>query len=102
MGHDSMDGDIRKLLALLKKILKNHPQGSEQIAKSLGEQAFNLNLCFFSFIPIHSEDLAEFEEMYEELLSHSEGLLPKGETLKMDFKLSPEDVEFLKKHGMRF
>ena len=48
------------------------------------------------------EDLIEFEEMYEELLSHSEGLLPKGETLKMDFKLSPEDVEFLKKHGMRF
>ena len=46
MDHDYMDGDIHKLLALLKKILKNHPQGSEQIAKFLDQKSVDLNLCF--------------------------------------------------------
>ena len=43
MSYDSMDGDIRKLLVLLKKILKDHPQGAEQISKFIDQKSFDIN-----------------------------------------------------------
>jgi hypothetical protein len=105
MGHDGMDGDIRKLLNLLKKILKNHPQGSEDVAKLLDQKSFNLNLCFLTFVPMNSEDLAEFEDLYEEWMVRSEegvdSLLAQGDA-KVEFKLNSEDLDFLKKNGIKF
>ena len=73
MNHDNnMEGDVTKLLALLKKILKNYPQGSDQIAKFMDQKSFNLNLCFLTFVPMSPEDLMEFEEMYEEYFNRSD------------------------------
>ena len=102
MNQNNMDGDIRKLLALLKKILKNHPQGSEQIAKFMDQKSFDLNLCFFTFVPMSPEDLMEFEEMYEEFLNRSEETSSDDENSKIEFKLNSEDLHFLKNNGIRF
>ena len=102
MNQNSMDGDIRKLLALLRKILKNHPQGSEQIAKFMDQKSFDLNLCFFTFVPMTPEDLMEFEEMYEEFLNRSEEMSSDDEDSKIEFKLNSEDLHFLRNNGIRF
>ena len=98
-----MDGDIRKLLALLKKILKNHSHGSEQIAKFMDQKSFDLNLCFFTFVPMTPDDLLDFEDMYDDLLNHSdESSSDDREDLRIEFKLNSDDLYFLKKHGIQF
>lgn len=105
MGYGDMESDIRKLLNLLKRILKNHPQGSEEVAKFMEQKSFNLNLCFLTFVPMSSEDLAEFEDLYEEWMVRSEegsdSLHAQGDT-KVEFKLNSEDMDFLKKNGIKF
>ena len=104
MSHDDMESDIRKLLGLLKKILRNHPHGSEEVAKFLDQKSFNLNLCFLTFAPMSPEDLAEFEDLYEEWMVRSEegvdSLLARGDA-KVEFKLDSEDLDFLKKNGIK-
>ena len=109
--HDNLDGDIKKLLTLLKKILKNHPQGSDQLSKlldqkSTDQKSLNLNLCFLTFVPMTPEELMEFEEMYDEYLSQTESSIPSKDDRKpdprMEFKITAEDADFLKKHGIRF
>src|SRR3990167_3378868 len=102
MSDDNMEGDIRKLLALLKKIIKNHPQGSDQMAHLLDQKAFNLNLCFFTLAPMTPEDLAEFEDMYQELANRPEEFSGGHEDGKLNSALNPEDLAFLRKHGIRF
>lgn len=102
MDHDNLEGDIRSLLALLKKILKTHPQGSDQIAKFLEDKAVDLNLCFLTIFPIIPEDMAEFEAMYREMTGQSGDSPPGAKDLKIEFKLNPEDKDFLKKNGIRF
>ncbi len=102
MGHDDINEDVKKLLALLKKILKNHPHGSDQIAKFMDQKSFDLNLCFLTFVTMTPEDMIEFEEMYREFLDHSEESLADDEDFKFEFRLNSEDVSFLKKHGIRF
>ena len=101
MSHDNMDGDIRKLLTLLRKILKNHPQGSDQAAQFLDQKAFNLNLCIFTLIPMASEEWEDFEEMYHELFK-TEGSFLNREDPSLEFKLNSEDMDFLKKNGICF
>ena len=101
MSHDNIDGDIRKLLALLKKILKSHPQGSEQISKFMDQKSFDINLCFFTFIPMTPEDLLEFEDAYQEFLGHYEDSCPSRRE-QPKFEWNTDDVDFLKKHGIQF
>lgn len=102
MSYDPKDGDVQKLLELLKKILKNHPEGSEQFSKLLDQKGFNLNLCFLTFVPMSPDDLDELEDMYEEFLHQTDGLLHKRDSSKIEFKLNLDDINFLKKHGIRF
>ena len=100
--HDNLEADIRKLLALLKKIMKSHPQGSDQMAKFFDQKSFDVNLCFLTLFPMLPEDLSEFEEMYQDLMSRSDESRPRGDEKKIEFKLSPDDLDFLKKNGIRF
>ncbi len=102
MRHNDMEGDLSKLVQILKRILKNHPAGPE-LAKFLDQKAFNLNLCFVTFVPMAPEDLEELEEIYEAYLNEQEeSLAPKKKMPKLEFKLSQNDVEFLKENGIRF
>ena len=103
MNHDNMEDDVRKLLALLKKILKSHPQSSGELAKLMDEKSLNLNLCFFTFLPMSPEDLDDIDDMYHEFLNQVGGSgAPKEKHSKIEFKLSSDDIDFLKKHGIRF
>ena len=102
MGYDNLESDIRKLLALLKKIIKNHPQGSDQISKFMDQKSFDLNLCFLTFVPMTPEDLMEFEELYEEYVKGSQESLLGEEGAKVEYKLSQADLDFLTKNGIRF
>ena len=103
MKEYEMDGDIAKLIQLLKKILKTHPDGTE-LAKFMDQKSFNLNLCFLTFVPMTPEELEQLEDMYEEYLSRGDEALeaPKKRVSKLEFKLSQEDVKFLKQNGIRF
>lgn len=99
MNFEPMDGDISKLIKLLKKILKSHPQGSE-ISKFLGDKPINLNLCFLTFVPMSPDELDEFEEMYEDFMGRHEDSY-EGKSA-VDFRLNSDDLEFLKKNGIQF
>ena len=102
MNHDNMEEDISKLLALLKKILKKYPQGSEPIAQMMDPKGFNLNLCFLTFVPMSPDEMMEFEELYEEYMNRSEEAPSKRDGKKLEFKLDPEDLSFLKQNGIQF
>lgn len=107
MNHpNDMDGDIKKLLSLLRKILRNHPQGSDQLSKFMDyktdSKSLNLNLCFFTFIPMSPEELMEFEEMYDDYLNEVEESMARRDDPKLEFKLNTDDIDFLKKNGIRF
>ena len=101
MNHESMDGDVAQLIKLLKKILKNHPQGQE-VSKLMEQKAMNVNLCFLTFIPMSAEELDDFEDMYEEYLNRLEDATPERARSPLEFKLSTDDVDFLKKAGIQF
>ncbi|MBI4394864.1 MAG: hypothetical protein HY583_01570 [Candidatus Omnitrophica bacterium] len=101
MNYD-MDGDIRKLLALLKKIMKNHPHASDQTAKFMDQKTFDINLCIFNFIPMTPDDLLEFEEMFQEFSARHEESWPPRKESKVEFKLNSDDLEFLRKNGIHF
>lgn len=101
MNQNPMDGDITKLLKLLRKILKRHPHGPE-LAKWMSEQPVNLNLCFFTFVPMTPEELEEMEDMYEDYMSRIEEGHHEKPAAKLEFKLSQDDLRFLKEHGIQF
>ena len=106
MNDYDMSGDFKKLLTLLKKILQNHSGASEQVSKFLEQkkegQPLNLNLCFFTFVPMSPEELMEFEELYDDYVNDTEESSVHGSEIKMEFKLNTTDLDFLKKHGIRF
>ncbi len=92
--------NINQLVHLLKKIIKNLPgqgTGFGQFPGNSKDGNVQLNLCFFNFIPMTPEDMEELEEAYEEALSQEER---KGE--EVSGELSADDIEFLKKHGIRY
>jgi hypothetical protein len=100
-GHN-MDPDFEKLLQLLKKILRKHPQTAEQIAKLGSNKGFNLNICFLTFLPMTPDELEELSEMYEEQLRKTEESHAATGDADMEFRLTNEDMDFLKKNGLEF
>lgn len=97
------DGDfeknIQQLMQLLKKIIVTQPN-QKQIAKMQSffkEQGLNFNLFFFNFFPMSDEELDELEEIYEQYFFDDD---KTPEDLTTDLNL--EDIEFLRKNGIRF
>lgn len=93
--HQSMS----QLVKLLKKIIKNLPSLGDvpSLARSAKDSGVNVNL-FFTFLPVAPEELDELEDAYDHFLFHryaeAEDDNPRG--------LSPSDIEFLRRHGIRF
>ncbi|MBN1687840.1 MAG: hypothetical protein JW893_01935 [Candidatus Omnitrophica bacterium] len=90
---------VNQLVRILKKLVKNLPnQGKHpQIPSTFKDAEGNIHLnLYFAFFPFAPEDMDEFEEFYDELISREE----KPESSK--FHLNAEDREFLKRHGLSF
>jgi len=92
------DKHIQELLMVLKKLLKSQKVGSHDLAGYLDKKNVNLNLCFFTFLPMSEEDLADLEF---ELQEGGENDL-SNEEKELKFELSKKDIEFLKRNGLAF
>lgn len=96
MGSErEFDQYMNELMALLQKIIANHPQ----IAKDLDSQSFKFpkgasNVFIFNFFPMSDEAFDEFDEILDR---EEEG---RPEDLK--YEINSEDHLFLKKYGIRF
>lgn len=87
--------NISELMKLLKKILKSQKGESQDLAGLLDKKNINLNLCFFTFLPVTPEELDDFEV---ELQNDIE--LDDEEAFSLE--LNNMDLDFLKKNGLKF
>lgn len=94
------DQNMNQLFRLLKKMIKNIPSKGQlpsSVLPQLGKDSnINLNLCFFTFLPLSAEELDELGDLYEQYFFNDE----KHEDLSDE--LSPADLDFLRRNGMRF
>ncbi len=96
MGSErEFDQYMNELMALLQKIISQHPQAS----KNPDAQMFKFpkgdaNVFIFNFFPVTDEAFDEFDEILDR---EADG---KPEDLK--YEISSEDQLFLKKYGIRF
>ncbi len=96
MGSErEFDQYMNELMALLQKIISNHPQ----MLKNPDSQSFKFpkgasNVFIFNFFPVSDEAFDEFDEILDR---EEEG---RPEDLK--YEINTEDHLFLKKYGIRF
>ena len=93
---------MKEFVKLLKKLMKNLPsQGSFSPQnfpmKELEGKGVNMNVYFFSFLPLSAEDFEELEDLYEQYLHREDD--PREE---FSTSLNKTDLEFLRRHGIRF
>lgn len=100
-NHEDFERNMKKLLGLLKKILKDHKIEGHELGQIFDKASMNLNLCFFTFLPIGQEDFEEMEAAFEELLEHGEVREVSGRD-NIKFELNARDIDFLRKHGIKF
>ena len=88
--------NMNQLIEILKKMLMQGPASSlDHNFASAKDPHIQFNICFFNFIPLSTEDYEELEEAYEDYLSAQDDK-------PLEQVLTPTDVEFLKRHGIRF
>ena len=100
--NEDFNKNVSKLLSLLKNMLKNQKIDPKELNEFFGKKDINLNLCFFTFLPFPLDDLdeADIEELGEEGIND---LIHKSnDSADLKFELNHHDLDFLKKHGMKF
>lgn len=95
----NFEDNMEQLIQLLKRIVKSHPDQTQldKLQRVFKDQGINVNFCFFNFFPMTDEELDELEEICEQYLGDTD---KRPEDLTMD--LSQDDLEFLKKNGIRY
>jgi len=93
------DRSMKQLIHLLKKLVRNYPDQDqvEKMRSIFKEEGINVNFCFFNFFPVNEEEMDELEEICDQYLSDES---KKPEDLAP--YLSMDDVEFLRRHGIRY
>jgi hypothetical protein len=101
--HD-FEKNMKQLLKLLKEMMMQYPHLGkvEDLTKTMKESnakntSPDINIFFLNLAPLTPEEFDELEEMFEETLMQES---TRGGELR--YELSPDDREFLKKHGIRF
>ena len=92
------ENNMNQLVTLLKKLLKNLP-GQPPLSHfqgKPGDGSVNLNVCFFNFLPMSPEEFEAFEEAYEQ------AIFPEDRSEDLSRVLTPSDIEFLRRNGIRF
>lgn len=87
--------NINELMQLLKKILKAQKGESQDLAGLLDKKNINLNLCFFTFLPVTADELDEFE-------AELQNDVDLDEEEAISFELNKLDLDFLKNNGLKF
>jgi hypothetical protein len=103
--NEDFNQNVSKLLALLKNMLKNQKIDNKDLNEFFGKKDINLNLCFFTFLPFPMEELDELEldELSEEGFSEYINNKKKDkEAEELKFEITTSDMDFLKKHGIKF
>ena len=92
------EGNMNQLIRLLKKLLKNFPGRPpfSQFSAKPGQDAMNVNVCFFTFLPLSPDEWEAFEDAYEQAVF--------SEEREEDFshELTPSDEDFLRRNGIQF
>ena len=90
--------NVAQLIHLLKKIVKGIPTPNEfgHSKLPMKDSGLQINIHFFSFFPMSDEEWEAIEEMYDA----SNGAL--GGREEFSTELNPDDVDFLKRHGISF
>lgn len=92
--------NIHQLIELLKKIVGHFPSAMNGYASSGvpkgKEESVPFNLILFNFFPVSYEELDEWEEFYDQMTPSEDGLR------ELRPELSQADLEFLRRHGIRF
>ena len=101
-GDKDFEKNMVQLVNLLKKMMKNLPnQGGSPLKQFQTKDAnINMNICIFSFLPMTPEELDEWEDLYDQYMSGMDPHSDSHAELTMD--LNASDLDFLKKHGIRF
>ena len=92
------ESNMNQLVRLLKKLLKNLP-GRPPLSHFQGKPedgGMSLNVCFFNFLPMTPEEFEAFEEAYEQ------AIFPEDRSEELSRELTASDLEFLRRHGIRF
>ena len=91
------ENNMNQLVKLLKKLIKNLP-GPAPFSQMQGKsgEGMNLNICFFNFLPMSPEELEAFEDAYEQ------ALFPDDPSEEFPKDLTPSDMDFLRRNGIRF
>lgn len=98
-GFGDFDKNMIQLIQLLKKILTGPlpPSQFPEMASLLKDKGINLNFCFFTFLPLTPQELDEFEEIFDHY-----GLDTDKRSEDLTEELSASDLDFLRRHGIRF
>ena len=95
---NEFEQSLSHLVQLLKKILRNMPaqdRGGSAIPEGK-DSPIQLNLCFFALVPMLPDDWEDMNDFLGPLASMD----PKADEPASE--LSLEDLEFLRRHGIRF
>jgi hypothetical protein len=102
--NEDFNQNVSKLLSLLKNMLKNQKIDNKELNEFFGKKDINLNLCFFTFLPFPMDELDEMEldELSEEGLSEYLSRKRDRDPEELKFEITNSDMDFLKKHGIKF
>ena len=102
MKRDEFEKNMTRLLHLLKKILKSHPQAGDQLSNLFDQHPGKvvLNLCLFNFLPVTEEEMDEIESAFREGMEKSAEDGADGDT--RNFGWNKGDDDFLTRNGIKF
>ena len=104
--HEELGKNIKKLLAILKRIMSqdgggafkgNLPPELQQILTD--NKNIQLNLCVFAFLPFGMDDMEDMEDAFDLLDDENDS---QGKDPSLAYEITPSDVDFLKKYGIKF
>ncbi len=100
---DFQDRDFNRsmqhLVELLKKLVSHLPAQPQKDAASFQakDSHVNVNFCFFNFLPMSPDEMDELEQIYDSMMRDHDEVAAE---IRSD--LTSADLEFLRRHGIRY
>jgi len=94
------DNNLTQLLQLLRKMFGSQFKSGgfpDILSTQPKNQGINVNVCFFSFFPMSSEELDELEALYDDLDASEE-----DSEEELSNELTNSDRDFLRRNGIKF